>query len=106
MPGYVHLQASDHDPANAIFIYNCINYNVCNVCNFDADLLFSIYHNSCNVCNLMQAYCFRFYFLLFTVIIIGGMYSYPFAAVFYCFPTLLRQLIRVGVLHVNGEVDH
>ena len=29
---------SDHDPANAFFKTN----NNCNVCNFDADLLFSI----------------------------------------------------------------
>ena len=34
---------------------------------------FSIYKKICNVCNLMQAYCFRFYFLLVTVIILGGM---------------------------------
>ena len=33
---------SDHDPANAIFIYNSNNCNACNACNFDADLLFSI----------------------------------------------------------------
>ena len=40
------------------FIYNC---NDCNAC------------NACNACNLIQAYCFRFYFLLVTVIIFDGM---------------------------------
>ena len=45
----------DHDPANAILNWNCNNCNVC------------------NVCNLIQAYCFRFYFLLVTVIIFAEM---------------------------------
>ena len=39
-------RTSDHDPANAIFTYNCNNCNVCNVYNFDSVLLFSIYYKS------------------------------------------------------------
>ena len=58
------------------FIYNCNNCNVCNVCNvcnFDADLLCSIQFKSVMSVLWCRAYCFRFYFLLVTVIILGGM---------------------------------
>ena len=35
--------------------------------------IFSIYKKNCNACNLIQAYCFRFYFLLGTEIILAKM---------------------------------
>ena len=40
--------------------------------------------NVCNVCNLMQAYCFRFYFLLVTAII-------------------LQKMVRCDATHVTRE---
>ena len=64
---------SDHDPANAIFIYNCNNCNACNACNFLCGrIVFDLILN-CDACNLLQSYCFRFYFRFVTVMILWKM---------------------------------
>ena len=52
------------------FIHDC---DACNVCNFFADLLFSIQFKNCDVCNLKQTNCFRFYFRSVSVVILVQM---------------------------------
>ena len=71
---------TDHDPANThFFIKNCNACNACNACNFlQSRIVFDLL-SSCNACNLIQAYCFRFYFLLVTVIILSTMVSLTFS---------------------------